>query len=131
MAETEVLTKKKRDDSQGRKNRDIVDSRLIFVGDDTGLLKKLKMNLRVVDNVIVEPSKRKIRNKRTLQDMKNEEQSEGDEDERKSESDRDSEDEEQQSGGAKRKIKTKYVYDEGIVRDKAECTLKLVDKYGT
>lgn len=35
------------------------DMRHIFVGDDTGLLKKLKMTLSTTQNVITEPAKRR------------------------------------------------------------------------
>lgn len=57
------------------------DSRLIFVGDDTGLLKKLKMTMSIEDDIISMPSKKKKSKKRTLEEMTADEGLEDDEDE--------------------------------------------------
>ena len=46
-----------------------IDYRTIFVGDDTGLLKKLKMSLRIEKDIISEPTKKRNRKKRTLDEM--------------------------------------------------------------
>eukprot|EP00347_Sterkiella_histriomuscorum_P013541 403364316 len=96
-----------------------LDYRTIFVGDDTGLLKKLKFSLRIDKNVISAPSKRKIRNKRTLDQMLQ------DGEEEKQQVDEEEDDE------GKKIRKPKFIEDEGVIRDKADCNLKLLDKFGT
>ena len=58
-------------EKSSNKSQQSIDHRMIFVGDDTGLLKKLKMNLRIEQDVVSAPGRKKIRNKRTLDDMLN------------------------------------------------------------
>ena len=59
--------------SENIKSKDL-DYRTIFVGDDTGLLKKVKFTMRVEQDIISAPGKKRIRNKRTLDQMLFEEQ---------------------------------------------------------
>lgn len=77
----------------------------MFVGDDSGLLKKLRMTIEKTQETIVEPAKRRRRRKRNVLDRESNNIDEDD----------DIEDD---------KI------DEGIFKDKAEVQMKLVNKYG-
>ena len=83
-----------------------VETRTIFAGDDTGLLKKIKLTLAVVDEVISAPVKRRFPRKRF--------QPEGEEnlEEKKVEEVIDPE-------------------NQGVIRKRAEISMKLVSKFGS
>ena len=79
------------------------DTRTVFVGDDSGLLKKLRMTVERTKETIVEPAKRNRTRKRNDGEREDDAEEEVEED----------------------KI------DEGIFKDRADVQMKLVNKYGS
>lgn len=85
--------------------------RTLFVGDDTGLVKKLRLTVNTTQDVIAEPSKRRQRRKRNVGES--------------------GLDEEADDGNDKEEFKVgEDLIDQGIFRDRPEISVKQVEKYG-
>ena len=65
-AKQHVQASKTKEDSSEEKKLSGDQLRNLFVGDDTGLLKKLQMSFSVADHIISEPSKRLLDKKKRL-----------------------------------------------------------------
>lgn len=82
------------------KTGDKLDTRILFIGDDTGLLKKVRMSVDIQKDIISEPSK-KTSKKRTLDVIDQGEQEEKEE-----------------------------WKEEAVIRNRAEINFKVLNKYG-
>lgn len=87
-----------------------LDQRLIFLGDDTGLMKKLRLSATIVKNIISQPTVYKRRNHLKRGNEEREDHIEGE--------------------NVDVQANTSEVHADAVVRDKAEITVKIADKFG-